>query len=90
MGSIEAKQELIAELCHQINSPLAAVHNALYIAAEHTEDPAVLRYLELATEELKAISGILRETRRVVGSLSRPSAAPASVVTMPATKRAAA
>ena len=45
MGISSDRQYLIAELSHQINSPLAAIRNALYLAGGQTDDPVVLRYL---------------------------------------------
>lgn len=56
-------QELIAELCHQINSPLAAVRNALYLSACRTRDPELLRYLAVADEEISSIAATLRNAR---------------------------
>ena len=37
------KDELIGELKHEINSPLAAIRNALYLAAARARDPEVRR-----------------------------------------------
>src|SRR5438477_7234594 len=71
------KQHLIAELSHQINSPLAAIRNAVYLAACQTDDPALLRYLKIADEEITAIAGILRTTRVVIEQIAEPETAPA-------------
>ncbi len=91
MGIDGDKNELIAELNHQINSPLAAIRNALFLAANRTDDPALHRYLELATNELNAIGAILRETRKLVEcSRSGKQECSSNLLTMPATKRAAA
>ena len=53
---------LMIEVSHQINSPLAAIRSALYLAAMRTEDPEVLRYLQIADAEaasiIKAISSL--------------------------------
>ncbi len=81
MGVLRAKQLLIAELSHQINSPLAAIRNALYLAACRSQDPALLRYLELANYEISSIASILRETRAVIEDLpeelgEKPAATP--------------
>ncbi len=66
MGLVSEKQYLIAELSHQINSPLAAIRNALYLASCKTGDPELLRYLTLADDEITAIAAILRATRVVI------------------------
>lgn len=55
--------KLIAELSHQINSPLAAIRNALYLASRRTEDVEVKRYLEIAELEVMSIAGSLRQAR---------------------------
>ncbi|HZS27491.1 MAG TPA: histidine kinase dimerization/phospho-acceptor domain-containing protein [Candidatus Angelobacter sp.] len=56
-----SKKELIRELKHQINSPLAAIRNALYLAAVRADDPEVERYLKLADDEVSRISMVLRK-----------------------------
>ncbi len=77
MGSVSEKQFLIAELSHQINSPLAAIRNALYLASRKTTDPELLRYLDLADEEITTIAAILRATRSVLEQLPEaPEAMP--------------
>jgi len=55
--------DLAAELNHRINSPLAAIRNALYLASRRTSDPEVCRYLSLADDEVAAIARILRSAR---------------------------
>jgi hypothetical protein len=44
---------LIAELNHQINSPLTAIRNALYLIACRTDDPEILRYLRPAPHPIR-------------------------------------
>ena len=51
----------IPELCHRINSPLAAVRNALYLAGCRSQDPTLLQYLQLADGEVSVIADILRQ-----------------------------
>ncbi len=46
------KLELIGELKHEINSPLAAIRNALYLAGTRSDDPELQRYLRLADDEV--------------------------------------
>ncbi len=55
--------DVAAELNHQIKSPLAAIRNALYLAASRSHDPEILRYLTLAEHEAVAIAAILDEAR---------------------------
>jgi len=55
------KKELIRELKHQINSPLAAIRNALYLAGVRVQDPHVERYLELADAEVSRIATALTQ-----------------------------
>jgi len=60
------KDELIGELKHEINSPLAAIRNALYLAAARARDPEVRRYLKLADEEVSRIANVLNEAEQLV------------------------
>jgi PAS domain S-box-containing protein len=56
---------MAASIAHEINNPLAAAMNTLYIARNTSGvPPSVLQYLEIADEELKRISYI---TRQVLG-----------------------
>lgn len=59
------KQQLIGELKHEINSPLAAIRNALYLAASRTGDPEIKRYLLLADAEAARISAVLRNANQI-------------------------
>jgi signal transduction histidine kinase len=63
MGPMKSQYRLIAEVSHQINSPLAAIRNAIYLATVRTEDTEVRRYLELADREVSAIASRIREIR---------------------------
>jgi len=78
------KDELIGELKHEINSPLAAIRNALYLAAVRVRDPEVRRYLRLADEEVSRIAQVLNEAeqlienKRLLLSVSHSEAAPAA------------
>jgi nitrogen-specific signal transduction histidine kinase len=53
---VSTKKELVRELKHQINSPLAAIRNALYLTAVRVRDPEVKRYLRLADAEVSRIA----------------------------------
>jgi nitrogen-specific signal transduction histidine kinase len=59
------KKELIRELRHQINSPLAAIRNALYLTAARVGDPEVERYLKLADEEASRIAAVLNKAEQL-------------------------
>lgn len=59
------KQELIGELKHAINNPLAAIRNALYLAAIQTSDPEMERYLRLADVEVSRIAAILKNANQI-------------------------
>jgi signal transduction histidine kinase len=63
MGPSKQQHRLIAEVSHQVNSPLAAIRNALYLAAQRTNDTELLRYLQLADEEVTAITSRIRQLR---------------------------
>lgn len=55
------KKELVSELKHQINSPLAAIRNALYLTGVRVCDPEVERYLQLADAEVSRIAMVLNQ-----------------------------
>jgi signal transduction histidine kinase len=57
-------EKLVAELCHEINSPLAAVRNALYLVACRTTDDEIHRYLQIAESEVVNIANVLRDARQ--------------------------
>ena len=59
------KQELIGELKHEINSPLAAIRNALYLAAGRSNDPELKRYLALADHEVSRIAAVLKNANQL-------------------------
>lgn len=56
-------KKVVAELNHQINSPLAAIRNALYLIGCRTQDTEIHRYLTLAEGEVVQIAGILHSAR---------------------------
>lgn len=61
-------QSLVAELSHEINSPLAAIRNVLYLVARRSSDPEVHRYLEIADDEAVRIAAILRSSQAACGA----------------------
>jgi PAS domain S-box-containing protein len=67
---------MAASIAHEINNPLAAVMNTLYLARNSEGTPANVRhYLDIADEELKRVSHI---TRQALG-FYRESSVPAEV-----------
>jgi nitrogen-specific signal transduction histidine kinase len=60
----QTKQQLVQELNHEIHSPLAAIRNALYLAAVRSSDPATLRYLKLADAEISRIAAVLKKVNQ--------------------------
>jgi len=58
-------QEVIQELRHEIHSPLAAIRNALYLAASRSTDPETLQYLELADAEISRIAAVLKNADQI-------------------------
>jgi nitrogen-specific signal transduction histidine kinase len=59
------KERLIQELKHEIHSPLAAIRNALYLAAVRSDDLETLRYLELAHAEISRIAAVLKNAHQI-------------------------
>jgi nitrogen-specific signal transduction histidine kinase len=53
------RRKLVQELTHQINSPLAAIRNALYLTSVRVSDPEVESYLKLADHEVSRIALVL-------------------------------
>jgi signal transduction histidine kinase len=63
--------ELFNELAQEINSPLAAIRNALYLAHSCTRDAEVQRYLQIADQEVALIAQILLLARAEAGVLAQ-------------------
>ncbi|HSK42832.1 MAG TPA: histidine kinase dimerization/phospho-acceptor domain-containing protein [Candidatus Binatia bacterium] len=60
-----SKESLVRELKHEIHSPLAAIRNALYLAATRTDDPETQRYLALADAEASRIASVLKNAHQI-------------------------
>jgi nitrogen-specific signal transduction histidine kinase len=61
----DSERELVAELNHKINSPLAAIRYAMYLAGKRSTDPILLRYLRVAEDEVQSIADILRQAQHL-------------------------
>jgi PAS domain S-box-containing protein len=60
---LAAAGRLAATIAHEINNPLEAVTNLLYISSQHPSLPAEVRdYLQQADQELARVSHIARQT----------------------------
>jgi signal transduction histidine kinase len=66
MGPLQQQSRLLSEVSHQINSPLAAIRNALYLAAQRTDDPQLLMYLSLANQEVTVIVARMNDLREQI------------------------
>ncbi len=67
---------MAASIAHEINNPLAAVMNALYLASSNLDEREVARqFLDTADDELKRIAHITRQTL----GFYRESSAPTTV-----------
>jgi len=59
------RQQLLGKLKQEINNPLAAIRNALYLASVQTDDPEMERLLNLADHEVTRIAAILRNVNQI-------------------------
>lgn len=67
MGPVKKQPHpLLVEISHQVNSPLAAIRNALYLASRRTADPEVIQYLQIADDEVSSIANRIRDLRSEV------------------------
>ena len=70
---LAATGRLAASIAHEINNPLEAIVNLVYLAkSDATLPPATLRYLELADKELARVAHLAKQT---LGYYRDPSAA---------------
>lgn len=63
MGPEKQQVDPLIEVSHQVNSPLAAIRNALYLAAQRTKDPQIIEYLQIADDEVSSIVKRIKELR---------------------------
>jgi signal transduction histidine kinase len=72
------------EVSHQVNSPLAAIRNAIYLAAKRTDDPEIIQYLAIADDEITSIVNRIRDLRAEVEANCGPG--PPISALLPATE----
>jgi PAS domain S-box-containing protein len=65
---------MAATIAHEINNPLAAITNSLYLAKNNIDNPEALRrFLEMADEELRRVSHISRQALGLYRESSTPT-----------------
>jgi signal transduction histidine kinase len=72
---LNAVGRLASSIAHEINNPLEAVTNLIYLAQSNAVDPEAKRYLEAAEIELRRVSAIANQTLQ----FHRQSTSPAPV-----------
>ena len=78
---LAATGRLAASIAHEINNPLEAVTNLLYLLHEHGSlDPEALQYAEMAQHELTRVSQITQQTLRFYRQATQPAATRVSEV----------
>lgn len=71
---LAAVGRLASSIAHEINNPLEAITNLLYLARLHVTDSETSTYLELADQELRRVSNIANQTLRFHKQSSNPRA----------------
>ena len=69
---LAAVGRLAASISHEINNPLEAVTNLLYLAASENVEPQVKQYLDMAAQELARVSQIVGQTLRFHRQSTKP------------------
>jgi signal transduction histidine kinase len=69
---LAAVGQLASSIAHEINNPLEAVTNLLYIARTAADLPEVFRLLDTADQELRRVAIITNQTLRFHKQSSRP------------------
>ena len=59
---LSASGRMAASIAHEINNPLEAVLNLIYLARSNSSDPEVMAYLNTAESELVRLSHIAKQT----------------------------
>jgi PAS domain S-box-containing protein len=71
---LAAVGRLASSIAHEINNPLEAVMNLIYLARRHAVDAESQRYLDAADEEIRRVSIIANQTLRFHKQPSNPEA----------------
>jgi signal transduction histidine kinase len=69
---LNAVGRLASSIAHEINNPLAAVTNLIYLAQQSAVDPDSKRYLGSAEVELRRVSAIANQTLRFHRQSTKP------------------
>ena len=78
---LAAVGRLAASIAHEINNPLEAVTNLLYLARHDTSIQSIRSYLELADQELQRVSLITSQSLRFYRQSTKPLAVrPAAIL----------
>lgn len=70
---LTAVGQLASTIAHEINNPLEAVTNLLYLASHSASVPEIRTYLGTAEEELRRVAAITSQTLRFHRQLSNPT-----------------
>lgn len=70
---LTAVGQMASTIAHEINNPLEAVTNLLYLARHSAALPEIQSYLSVAEDELRRVAAITSQTLRFHRQLSRPS-----------------
>ncbi len=69
---LAATGRLAASIAHEINNPLEAVTNLLYLLHQQPLDPEALQYTDMAQQEVARVSQITQQTLRFYRQSSKP------------------
>ncbi len=69
---LAAVGRLAASISHEINNPLEAVTNLLYLLEQASHEPKVRQFVDMAQEELSRVSQIVTHTLRFHRQSTRP------------------
>lgn len=70
---LAATGRLAASIAHEINNPLEAVTNLLYLLHQQPLDPESLKYADMAQQEVARVSHITQQTLRFYRQSSKPA-----------------
>ena len=77
---LAAVGRLAASIAHEINNPLAAVTNLLYLIDAAAISDEVKRYVQIADQELRRVTQITTQTLRFHRQASAPTSVPISTL----------